>query len=99
MIQLTGGIFLTADALAPGADPFVIAGVSSCARRRRRSPATCTSAAASPWADGAAMARFRSMTWTRPSRRLFWHVYTHIARIADVIAREPALARRVAGET
>jgi MFS family permease len=45
------------------------------------------------------MARLRSMTVDETFSPLFTHLYTHVARIADFIAREPALARRPVGET
>jgi MFS family permease len=40
------------------------------------------------------MGRFRSMNVEEAFSPLFTHVYTHVARLADFIAREPALARR-----
>jgi MFS family permease len=40
------------------------------------------------------MARFRSMSADEAFSPLFTHVYTHVARLADFIAREPALAKR-----
>jgi MFS family permease len=40
------------------------------------------------------MARLRSMSVEETFSPIFTHVYTHVARIADFIAREPALARR-----
>jgi MFS family permease len=39
------------------------------------------------------MARVRSMSVEEPFAPLFVHVYAHIARMADFIAREPALTR------
>jgi MFS family permease len=39
------------------------------------------------------MGRFRSMNVEEAFSPLFTHVYTHVARLADFIAREPALAR------
>jgi MFS family permease len=40
------------------------------------------------------MARLRSMSVEETFSPIFTHVYTHVARIADFIAREPAVARR-----
>jgi MFS family permease len=40
------------------------------------------------------MARFRSMSVDEAFSPLFTHVYTHVARLADFIAREPALSTR-----
>jgi MFS family permease len=40
------------------------------------------------------MARFRSMNVEEAFSPLFTHVYTHVARVADFIAREPALVKR-----
>jgi MFS family permease len=42
------------------------------------------------------MARFRSMNVEDSFSPLFTQVYTHLARIADFIAREPAMAKRKA---
>jgi hypothetical protein len=43
------------------------------------------------------MARVRSMNVEEAFSPLFTHVYTHLARVADFIAREPALAKRGSG--
>jgi MFS family permease len=43
------------------------------------------------------MARVRSMNVEEAFSPLFTHVYTHVARVADFIAREPALAKRGSG--
>lgn len=40
------------------------------------------------------MGRLRAMNVEEAFSPLFTHVYTHVARVADFIAREPALARR-----
>jgi MFS family permease len=40
------------------------------------------------------MGRVRSMNVEETFAPLFTHLYTHVARVADFVAREPALARR-----